>query len=181
MRFSKRLTRVAIIQRIENDLDKLDSIEGFQVNKLEFKKIYLHQSYVIHLVASWQEFIEELVEYSYSALEKGSSNSIMNGIAKRRIDALIGRFNTPNAKNINSIFKDAFGILEVSNSWVFDGFNNQQALNVLNSVLLARHQIAHTGYSENPLDYHVNFENMEVIYKMACATEKYIFDSLNID
>ncbi len=54
------------------------------------------------------------------------------------------------------------------------------ALNVLNKVLKTRHKIAHTGYASEELSYKENFENMEVIYEIAVATEKHVLATLNI-
>ncbi|HGW6116982.1 HEPN domain-containing protein [Serratia sp. IR-2025] len=181
MLFSRKLKNIAIIQLIEKDLDKLCSIEGDGINKNNAKKNYLYQSYVVHLMAGWQEFNKSLVEYSFSALEKKSGSNNMSEIARWRINDLLKKFNTPNTENVNALYKNTFGILNVSQSWVFDGINNKAAIELLNKVLLARHQIAHEGVSSDELSYNVNFENMEIIYRIACATERYIFTSLNID
>ena len=135
MLFSKKLNNIAIIQLIEKDLDKLCSIEGDDIKYNNAKKNYLYQSYVVHLMAGWQEFHKSLVLYAFSALEKKCGRDSMSEIA----------------------------------------------IELLNKVLSARHQIAHKGVSTDKLSYSVNFENMEVIYKMACATEKHVFTSLNIE
>ncbi|MGP6442079.1 hypothetical protein ACTZGI_04920 [Rahnella aceris] len=181
MLFSKKLANISIIQLIEKDLDRLGSLDGDAVKKITAKKNYLYQSYIVHLVAGWQEFNVELVEYSFSILEKKSGSSDMNEIARRRIDDLLKKFNTPSEQNVNALYKDAFGVLGVSKSWVFDGINNKTSSNILKNVLTARHQVAHKGVSIGELNYKVNFENMEIIYKIACATEQHVFSSLSID
>ena len=181
MLFSKKLANISIIQLIEKDLDRLGSLDGDAVKKITGKKSYLYQSYIVHLVAGWQEFNVKLVEYSFSILEKKSGSSDMNEIARRRINDLLKKFNTPSEQNVNALYKDAFGVLGVSKSWVFDGINNETSSNILKNVLTARHQIAHKGVSIGELNYKVNFENMETIYKIACATEQHVFSSLSID
>ncbi|MDY0922785.1 HEPN domain-containing protein [Leclercia sp. CFBP8987] len=181
MLFSKKLKNIAIIQLIEKDLDKLCSIEGGDIKNNNSKKNYLYQSYVVHLMAGWQEFHKSLVEYAFSALEKKNGSNTMTEIARWRINDLLKKFNTPNTENINNLYKNSFGILNISQSWVFVDLNNKAAMQLLNKVLLARHQIAHKGVSIDKLSYSLNFENMEIIYKMACATEKHVFTSLNIE
>ena len=64
--------------------------------------------------------------------------------------------------------------------WTLGTADSQMALNVLNKVLKIRHKIAHTGYASEELSYKENFENMEVIYEIAVATERYVLASLNI-
>lgn len=181
MLFSRKLKNISIIQLIEKDLDKLCSIEGSDIKNNNAKKNYLYQSYVIHLMAGWQEFHKKLVNYAFLALEKKSGSNKMSEIARWRIDDLLKKFNTPNVENVNNLYKHSFGIENVSQSWVFDGLNNKEAKSLLNKVLLARHQIAHEGVSTDELSYNVNFENMEIIYRMACATENHVFTSLNIE
>lgn len=180
MIFSKKLKSIALIQLIEKDLDRLEKLEGGAVKKISLKKDFLYQSYIIHLTASWQEFNKELVEYAFSALQKNSDSNVMNDIAKRRVNDLLKKFNTPSTSNVNSLYKDAFGIVNVSSCWCFDGVDNQTAIDTLNNVLKIRHQIAHKGFSEEELNYEINFENMEIIYDIACATQIHVLSFLNI-
>ncbi len=181
MLFSKKIKNIAIIQLIEKDLDKLYSFEGGDIKNNNTKKNYLYQSYVVHLMAGWQEFHKNLIEYAFSALEKKSGSNSMSEIARWRINDLLKKFNTPNTENVNNLYKNSFGISNVSQSWIFENVNNKAAIELLNKVLLARHQIAHKGVSIDQLSYNVNFENMEIIYRMACATERHVFTSLNIE
>lgn len=181
MIFSKKLKNIAIIQLIEKDLDKLSFIEVDSIKNNDAKKNYLYQSYVVHLIAGWQEFHKNLVEYSFSELEKKCGRNSMSEIARWRIDELLKKFNTPNTQNINNLYKSSFGILNVSQSWVFEGINNSASINLLDKVLLVRHQIAHKGVSTDRLSYNLNFDNMEIIYRMACATENLILTSLHIE
>ncbi|QEW31119.1 hypothetical protein D0N50_05275 [Erwinia billingiae] len=169
-----------MIQLIQKDLEKLNSLCDDEVIKLSSKNNYLYQSYIIHLAASWQEFNKQLVKYCFTALEKNSSSIAMNEIARGRVSELLKKFNTPNAENINSLYKNAFGILGVSKVWFFDGVSNRTALDTLENLLKTRHEIAHVGVSIDELNYKNNFESMELIYKIACATENHVFTSLGI-
>ncbi|WP_151036751.1 HEPN domain-containing protein [Erwinia billingiae] len=180
MIFSKKLAGIAMIQLIQKDLEKLNSLCDDEVIKLSSKNNYLYQSYIIHLAASWQEFNKQLVKYCFTALEKNSSSIAMNEIARGRVSELLKKFNTPNAENINSLYKNAFGILGVSKVWFFDGVSNRTALDTLENLLKTRHEIAHVGVSIDELNYKNNFESMELIYKIACATENHVFTSLGI-
>lgn len=178
--FSRKLKKLAIIQRIEHDLDKLDLNEPDSVYSINQKKEYLYQSYIVHLVASWQEFNKDLVLYCFDALKKDSDNPSINSIAQSRIDDLLKQFNTPSAANVDSLFDKAFGVKKTSKMWTLGTADSQMALNVLNKVLKTRHKIAHTGYASEELSYKENFENMEVIYEIAVATEKHVLATLNI-
>ncbi|RAR75077.1 hypothetical protein C7420_101693 [Pantoea ananatis] len=181
MIFSRKLVGLALIQRIEKDLEKLHSIEGYDVSKLPQKKFYLYQAYVVHLLAGWQDFHKELVTYAFAELKKNSENSAINSIAEKRVSELLVSFNTPSTQNIDSLYAKALGVDKVSKAWFFDGVSNEVAKQLLDEVLKSRHQIAHKGFTKQSLTYDSNFEIMEVLYNMACKTQDYVFASLNVD
>ncbi|EOC1338746.1 hypothetical protein ACI09V_002326 [Cronobacter dublinensis] len=178
--FSKKLKKLAIIQIIEHDLDNLELKEPDSVYSINQKKEYLYQSYIIHLVASWQEFNKDLVRYCFATLIKGSDSPSINSIAQSRIDELLKQFNTPSAKNVDLLFDKAFGVKKTSKQWTLGTTDSQMALTVLDNILKIRHEIAHTGSASEELSYKKNFEYMEAIYEIAVATERHVLESLNI-
>lgn len=178
MIFSKQLVRIKYIQHIQNDLKAINFFHDNKLDKLESKLIFLSQSYIIHLVGSWQVFVESLVQYCFDELVKRNPESELNTIAANRIDLLLKRFNTPNKENIDKIFKEGFGIDKVSSSWACDGVSRDDAIKIIENLLMTRHSIAHTAKAETTVGYESNFEIMNVVYKIACNTETYVLSKI---
>src|SRR5689334_18808330 len=61
MVFGRHLARIRLIGDIQGDLGSVQHAE----QKIHF----LNQSYILHLVAEWQIFCEELVWYGFNGLE----------------------------------------------------------------------------------------------------------------
>ena len=170
--FSKRLVQIKYIQHIQNDLiDK-------EVAKLNLKLTFLSQSYVIHLVAFWQTFIEDLVKFSYAELAKKTDETTFSKLAKARIDDALKRFNTPNPENIDKLFKETLNIEKITTCWSWEGTSRNQAIVIVNELLKMRHRIAHAGYAETLPTYDENFEIMNQIFQIANLTERYVFTQL---
>ncbi|NRT87282.1 HEPN domain-containing protein [Clostridium beijerinckii] len=156
--FSRRLADInKYIQSIQNDLDRLNMLE--ETRKLESKKHYLNQTYIIHLVSHWQAFIEQLVEYGFSKILIKSDESIC--------EKEIKRFNTPNLANVDKIFENVLGIKSISNNYQWDDMTRNKAAQILDEVLKLRHRIAHTGFSKMKLDINKNYKYMEHLYNLA--------------
>lgn len=170
--FSKRLVRIKYIQHIQNDL------KNCEVIKLEMKLAYLSQAYVIHLVAYWQTFLEDLVKFAYAALAENAGSSILNQLAKARVDDALKRFNTPNSENIDKLFKETLNINKVTDSWKWEGMSRDQAITVVNGLLKMRHKIAHSGHTDNLPTYDENFEMMEHVFRIAGLTEGFVTSQL---
>lgn len=164
--FSKKLVSIKYIQHIQNDL------RDSEAKRIEIKAGYLNQSYVFHLVAFWQVFIEELLDYGFRRLEKSSPSSPFAAIARSRMNASLGRFNTPKRENINRLFNEALGIEKVTRDW------SDEEATTLTDVLDSRHSIAHTGFSKTPLSYESNFARMKIIFGLSEKTERRLISLL---
>ena len=137
------------------------------VDKVTVKISYLNQSYIFHLIAFWQVFIEDLLDYSLHLLRKKNFDEVMCKLLENSFKAKLRRFNTPSCANIDQLFKDTLGIEKISNSWnVLDGIQ-QLPKDLLKELLIARHQIAHTGKTNSLLEFNKNFEQMTALFKMA--------------
>lgn len=172
--FSKNLVKIKYIQHIQKDLTDSDA------KKLELKIHFLNQSYVFQLIAFWQVFIEDLARYGFRQIEKSEGSRILKTIAKNKLDDSLSKFNTPNTKNIDTLFKDALGISKISDHWQSQEFTRNEATTTLSKLLEARHKIAHEGTASVPLSYKKNFEKMEILMKIAELTERAVFEELKI-
>jgi hypothetical protein len=170
--FSKNLVKIKYIQHIQKDLT--DS----KTKKLELKIQFLNQSYIFQLIAFWQVFIEDLAKHAFRQIENSEGSGILKTIAKQKFDESLGRFNTPNTKNIDLLFKDALGISKISNHWQSQELTRDEATSTLSTLLEARHQIAHEGKTLFPLSHQNNFEKMETLMRIAELTEHAVFEEL---
>lgn len=164
--FSRRMVRIKFIQHIQDDLRKMPSI-----GKLPTKISYLNHAYILHLVAHWQVFNEELASYGFSLLEQKDKNSPFVGIAKAKLDQCLKRFNTPSKKNIDKLFEEALGIDGITRCWSEKIEPSNLGAETLDRVLQARHRIAHTGSAHIKLSYETNYEDMKVLVRLAQVME----------
>jgi hypothetical protein len=159
--FSRSLVGLKYIQFTQHDLDKSAA------NKIHLKKIYLNQSYILHLVAYWQVYIESSLQDAKNELFElhapGPYQEVVNTSLKKALKA----FNTPKTQNIDQIFKEALGIEKISDSWCWDGVSR---------VLNWRHEIAHKGTVDIDLDIENNFNYMRYVYAIACCTNNAVVD-----
>src|SRR4051812_118036 len=99
-KLSKRLVSIKFSQLIIEDL-----VRDGNVKKLELKKGYLLNSYIVNLVASWQTFIEDLLQFAVNDIVAQTSNEILKTIIKNNLEEKTKKFNTPDVKNIDALFK----------------------------------------------------------------------------
>ena len=171
--FGKHLARIRFIQEIQRDLNGARHAE----QKFQF----LNQSYILHLVAEWQVFCEELVLHGFRALEVRESTGVLHELAKARMENALARFNTPNQKNIDQLFKETLNIPKISQCWSWYTVTPQAAAETLNIILKARHEIAHSGTTEEKLSYEKNYEYMETLVGIAQFTEDAMNKQLKIE
>lgn len=164
--FSRGLSNIKYIQLIQNDLNTIDEID-----RLDHKKYYLNQAYIIHLVSQWQVFIEDLIEYGLNELliksNKNNSMGVFVHAIKKNYDQQIKRFNTPNLSNIDNLFEDTLGIQDITDKFQWDNMTRVKAAQILDDVLKLRHKIAHTGVSDVILDAEKNYKYMKHLYNLA--------------
>lgn len=169
-KFSKALVSIKFSQLIINDLDKIENVA-----KRNLKEQYLLDSYIINLVACWQTFVENLLEFAVENLtkkdndeaSKGTDNELIAKILKTNMNERLNRFNTPNPNNIDTLMKNTIGIDKIMNL-IPDSENVRERIN---SILEIRHSIAHTGFSGVPLTKEQNFLRMEFLLKVATDLE----------
>jgi len=167
--FSSRLERIAFTQQIIKDLDNLDNIK-----KKQLKTDFLLDSYILNLVANWQVFIEELLEYGlHEILKKTSDDNIKKVLSNNYYDS-VKRFNSPNTENIDLIFMKVLGIIKITNCLESQLENKLK----INNTLKIRHQIAHKGCSTEVLNYEANFEIMQFFFDCAKKLEQVVKDKI---
>ncbi|MEM9722502.1 MAG: HEPN domain-containing protein [Bacteroidota bacterium] len=165
--FSWKLTQIKYSQLILMDLERQSDIK-----KLGLKKKYLLNSYVINLVATWQVFIEDLLEYGVDKISKTITEEKIIDILRANSKEMIKRFNTPNTKNIDQIFKTVLGINKITTSINIEGMDLTEAKFKVNRILEIRHKIAHTGTSGEDLQLEMNFDFMEHLLEVGKQIEE---------
>lgn len=55
------------------------------------------------------------------------------------------RLNTPKTEQINGLFREALGIMKISDAWYWEGMSRTQAARKLDSYVNLRGEIAHRG------------------------------------
>ena len=173
MLFSKSLVHLKQIPLIQKDIVKIDGIQ-----KESLKINYLNSSYVLHLVARWEVFIEELVEYCVRKLEErnGSNHLSKNDILQ--IKAKTKGFHSPKTQNIDKLFEETLGIEKITMSWQSEDLTREQATSTLYFLITARNEIAHTGTTSKQLSYSENFDRMETLLVMAKLMEDWLIKEL---
>jgi hypothetical protein len=162
---SRSLARIRVIQQIQDDLRKSE------VYHLDSKIQYLNQTYILHLAAVWQVFNNDLLDYGFRLLERKGGSGVFRDLAHTRVVAAKKGFNTPNQEKINELFKSGLNVKKISRYWTWNGVSQSEAAAVLERVLEARHQIAHTGKISKKLEYAQNYTDMEYILQMAREME----------
>ena len=166
MQFSRRMVSIKFIQHIQDDLNGMKD-----ASKLPVKIAYLNQAYILHLVAYWQVFVEDLARYGFSILEKKTPDGPFVAIAKARLDHRLKKFNTPSKANIDELFSETLGIDRITKSWSEKIQPNNLGADTLKRVLDARHEIAHTGSADTALAYASNYTEMETLVELARVAE----------
>lgn len=175
MLFSKRLTHIKHSQLIIKDIENIDGIK-----KLREKGNYLLNSYIMNLVASWQVFIEELLEFGLNlVIEKNSLNPAAIEILKSNFEVNKKRFNTPNIKNIDQIFKNVLAIKKITDNISIQGMGLNEVKDKVNKLLEIRHKIAHTGFTDEELDLESNFDFMKHLFSVGEQIESKVKQELN--
>jgi len=173
--FSKQLVHIKYIQYIQIDLIKC------KANTLEQKIEYLNHTYIIHLVASWQTFIEQLVKFGFEKICTNNLNFQLKEIARARVNDALTRFRNPNSEMIDKLFYEALNIKKISNNWHWKDMTRDKAIQIVNKLLNIRHQIAHTGKTSSHLSLESNFDIMKNIFHIACITEETLLQQLTTD
>lgn len=168
--FSRQLVRLKYVQHIQNDLDKDNT------HKFSSKINYLNQTYVFHLVAYWQGFIETLVRRKFTDVKSENGEHVLDDVLTKHVENQLKRFNTPNAENIDQLIKDTLGLSKVTNCWKTDDFSKAEAKKRLDQILNSRHQIAHEGKTSKELSYASNFDDMNFIFELATLLQNAIDD-----
>jgi hypothetical protein len=172
MLFSKALVQLKYVQAIQHDLN------GISTPKKRLKVQFLNQTYVVHLTALWQAFLERLLTEGMETLLASDANPQLLPLLTHSCERTLSRFNTPNRKNIDQLFLDGLGLSNVTTCWSSPKLSIDVASSTLAKLLEARHSIAHTASTSTALSYENNFETMEVIFLMAELLEQRVLSSL---
>jgi hypothetical protein len=99
---------------------------------------FLNQSFILHLVARWQVFIEDQIRYSFDEMINRDYDSSVKTILRLNVENLIKMFKTPNRKNIDDIFFNVIGLKKLSSAWSYDNTLRETAVNMLEEIVQTR-------------------------------------------
>ncbi len=168
--FSKRLKSISSVQRIAEDIDRLE------VFSADLKKYYLHQSYIIYLVATWQIFIEYLASDCFDEIMSFRDTYPFRDKLKSDFDKAKKQFNTPNTKNINALIEVATGKKKIIDKCKWPNFSNEKVKYRLSQILSIRHKVAHTTRSPEILSTDINWNHAKFLYNCACVLNNVLTD-----
>ena len=171
-KLSKRLVSIKYTQFIIDDLKKLQEFD--EVHKLSTKESYLLETYIINLVANWQVFIEDLLEYGINKTADLTKNERLKTIILITLKEKLKRFNTPNTENIDSYFNDILAISKISSKLS----DSDRKKTTINEIVKIRHNIAHKGFSDKELTVEKNFNYMETLFSVAKELEDIVQTSI---
>lgn len=172
MIFSKALAQLKYVQFIQKD------IENIETSKKELKLKFLNQTYIVHLVALWQAFIENLLKEASMSMRNQETNPQIIALIIHSYEIAIKCFNTPSKKNIDKLFLDGVGMATVTESWAALEGGLPKAYETLAYLLNARHSIAHTATSKESLNHDDNFVRMKILFDMAEILERRVLCSI---
>ena len=118
----------------------------------------LNRSAIVLTVSAWEAYVEDLAVECVEALRPASQAQNSSGQpwpldVWPAISALtrdrVGRFNTPNSKNVVALFSAAIGLSNVALGWSYKGCSQTMAVAHLDDLLTMRHRIAH-GVNPRP-------------------------------
>jgi len=168
--FDKRLKSISAVQRIAEDIDRLE------VSSADLKKHYLHQSYIIYLVASWQIFIEYLASDCFDEIMSFRDTWPFRDKLKSDFDKARKRFNTPNTGNIDALIEAATGKKKIIDKCKWPNFSNEKVKNRLSQILSIRHEVAHKTKSVKRLSTDINWNHAKFLYNCACVLNNVLTD-----
>lgn len=166
--FSKSLANTAVVQLIEKDLDSA------VVKKKNTQTQFLYQTYIVFLVAAWQDFIQALAGDAFEELHPFVPYSEAEQVAYEELLNAINRFNTPLTYHIDKLIQKATGIERISSHWHWKNMTNELARQRLAELLNIRHEIVHTGRSDQPPSFEINFEYTDFVYNLGCILNNVI-------
>lgn len=163
--FRHHLRRIRAFAVIQNGIVQRDE------RHVQYKSEILNQAYVLYLFAGWQAFFQELVEFGFEHWDVANSHGIENPVIRNLIDDRIGKFSTPSVKNIDTLFYEIFAIKKLSNRWGDAECGRDRACQILDELIKARNQIAHTARCDIVLSKEENFERARVLLNVAQVSQ----------
>jgi len=135
------------IQDAQDLLDLFDDEKNTNSNK---KPEALKRAGLIIAMAAWETYVEDRVLEEFEVLLKAVGGSPLGLFVQRRLDEDLRRFHNPNSQNVKRLFEDCFEV-DITQKWVWDNYDANQARTVLNKLISKRGKAAHVANtSSNP-------------------------------
>ena len=116
----------------------------------------LNRSAIVLAVSAWEAYVEDLAIECVELIRPVQQPAVGQPWPLRAWPAinaatrtLIGRFNTPNSRNVISLLATAIGLTDVTIGWHYRACSRTRAVALLDALLDVRHEIAH-GVNPRP-------------------------------
>jgi hypothetical protein len=137
----------------------------------QYRLAPLNRAIVVMSVLAWESYIEELMRESVQVLRPATPPLGHWPALDIYVRSQIGRFNTPDPRNVDRLIRECIGLSSVSHSWSWRNCTQSQAVQRFTDAMEYRHQIAH-GVNPRPLIHnHYSSRLPEFFRRLARCTD----------
>ena len=139
----------------------------------------INRAIVVLSVSAWESYVEELMRETLSALRPpGPPHAHPWPALNAYVLGLLGRFNTPNASNVEALIRNSLGLADVHLQWAWRNCTSAQAIQRLTDAMTFRHQIAH-GVNPRPIIHNYYSSQLPGFFRrLARCTDDAVYDHL---
>ena len=149
-RFDRKLEDVQSLLDIHKNITR----NGTGKRVSEFR--VLNKSAIVLLVASWETYVESLLEESvlfllekrFAGTPSQNQHSILQDLLRISVQKEVKRLHTPKSDAVKTLFASILGIQNVRKVWGKDAQKSEAAANALDALLEMRHRIVHGAPSD---------------------------------
>ena len=133
----------------------------------------LNRAAVVMTISAWESYVELLVTESVAALRPPPpphGQGVWPAL-QAYTQGAVGRFNTPNAANVERLVRDCLGLANLRQAWAWQNTTPPQAGQQLDDALTYRHQVAHGVNPRPAIHNHYSSQMPTFVRRLARATD----------
>lgn len=104
--------------------------------------------------------------------------AILQEHRQETIEKHLHTFHTPNADNVDALFRDLFGVKKISSSWFWTGMKSENARDRLREYIKLRGDIAHRVSTSKSVTKKQVQDYRDFAYRISIRTSNKIYDHL---
>ncbi len=131
----------------------------------------LNRATVVMSVSAWESYVEELMREAVQVLRPPAPPLGTWPALSTYVLGVLGRFNTPNAANVEQLIRNCLGLADVHLSWNWQNCTSAQAIQRLTDAMTYRHQIAHGVNPRPTVQNHYSSQLPDFIRRLARCTD----------